>query len=148
MRNMSSMNQTEVLAHAWLKRQGITDIVFQPRKTPDFLTPKGNFEAKRVYGNVVYFTAGQKGRITETKSTVIAFEDGYPDPVLTLKPNDLEKETMNGFIIKHVPLYDKNTTTFIQTIDDDQYAYLEGLAKSRHMTVQAFIKNLVIPDWT
>ncbi len=42
----------------------------------------------------------------------------------------------------------KGKTTFIQTIDDDQYAYLEGLAKSRHMTVQAFIKNLVIPDWT
>jgi hypothetical protein len=52
-------------------------------------------------------------------------------------------EKMNTEIQKPNP----SPKTFVQSIDNDQFGILLDLAVKRNMTVQKFIKNIVIPEW-
>lgn len=76
------MNETEELAYNWLKdHEGCTNIAFQKRGTPDFLTDKGGFEVKRIYGlNSVLFSPDQRAKVISTKSKTLVFDGRKPSP--------------------------------------------------------------------
>ena len=83
---MNNMNKTQQKAYDWLLTQGYTskDIVFQPRKTPDFLTSDGKgWEAKMLYGkSTVWFFDKQISLLSKLNNTfVLVFESGSKNPI-------------------------------------------------------------------
>ena len=68
------MNQTEQLAYEWLQNQGIAkqDIIFQSKKTPDFLTPVGEYEVKKSQGKKILFSGDQE-KLLKTDITFLVY---------------------------------------------------------------------------
>ncbi|RLE79767.1 MAG: hypothetical protein DRJ51_07150, partial [Thermoprotei archaeon] len=98
---ISCMNKTEKKAYRWLlRRYSKEDIIFQRRKNPDFLTTDGKgYEAKRLYGNTIWFTQRQFEEIKNLENvTILVFSDDKDEPILTFPATMLK----NGLIIKGV----------------------------------------------
>ena len=98
---ISCMNKTEKKAYRWLlQRYSKEDIIFQRRKNPDFLTTDGKgYEAKRLYGNTIWFTQRQFEEIKNLENvTILVFSDDKDEPILTFPATMLK----NGLIIKGV----------------------------------------------
>lgn len=93
------MNKAEEAAYNWLKTQELNP-VYQPRKTPDFLTESGGFEVKRLYGHSILFTPGQVEKVRETNSKVLVFSNGGKAPLVIIEPEDLSKQIVSDFMIK------------------------------------------------
>ncbi len=91
------MNKTEHVAFRWLERQGHKDIVFSGRDTPDFHTNRGQYEVKRLHGNMVVLTEGQRAKILAAKAKVLVFKDDNKAPVAVLEPGEVQIERVKGF---------------------------------------------------
>jgi len=90
------MNKSEIKGYNWLISKGYTesDIVFQGRSTPDFLTSddKG-WEIKRLYGkNLIWMSASQFKRIKQMENTqVVIFTDDLDLPISEIASNELKE---------------------------------------------------------
>jgi hypothetical protein len=85
------LNQTEQLAYEWLQNQGIAkqDIIFQSKKTPDFLTPVGEYEVKKSQGKKILFSGDQE-KLLKTDITFLVYSKNTQPP-LVMKASELEK---------------------------------------------------------
>lgn len=81
------MNKTEQLAYQWLKEHGATEgsIVFQPHKSPDFLTDIGEFEVKSTNGKTIMVCENQLPLLEAKEATtfLVYMKDSVEPLVLT-----------------------------------------------------------------
>lgn len=83
------MNKTEQKAFNWLLRQGLSEdeIQFHYNRTPDFTTPLGGFEVKRLYKgknkNNIYTSRNQIKKIEESGAKILVFSDESDEPIIT-----------------------------------------------------------------
>lgn len=88
------MNEIEQRAYNWLInvcKYRPNEIVFQRTKTPDFITTDGKgYEAKKLYGAIVWFYSQQIERLKENQNnTVLVFNSGVL-PKAIISSADLE----------------------------------------------------------
>jgi len=73
------MNVTEQKAYRWLEQHtGYSDLVFQQRRSPDFLAPDGTgYEVKKVRNGTILFTDAQWMSLQKhSRVKVVVFNDG------------------------------------------------------------------------
>ena len=90
---IDKMNRSERVAYNWLrKRLPTSDIVFQKRNSPDFVTNTGDgYEAKLIRSNAITFTAGQLDKLLEFgKVSVLVMEQGAQEPIAIIPINELK----------------------------------------------------------
>jgi len=78
------MNETEQKAFKWLLKQGFArnEIKFQYNASPDFITPKGGYEAKRLAENkYVVFTEAQAEDFENSDTVILVFSLEKDEPV-------------------------------------------------------------------
>lgn len=76
------MNKTEVKAKHWLEKQGYKNIIFQNRRSPDFLVSEGiGFEVKFVRRNTVTFSRRQWHQLHEHPNVKILFWADGDEPL-------------------------------------------------------------------
>ena len=87
------MNVTEKKGYKWLLAQGYSfdDIVFHPRRNPDFITADGNgYEVKRLYGRKIRFGTIQFEELQIFGGVkVLVFNDESDIPKEILEMSDL-----------------------------------------------------------
>ncbi len=102
------MNKVQQKAYNWLISQNYNEknIVFQARKTPDFLTSDGKgFEVKLLYGkSTIWFFDSQFDLLTKMKNTnIIVFDSINDTPILNISSNSMIKNSIiNGIKIVSV----------------------------------------------
>ena len=89
------MNKSEIKGLNWLISNGYSEqeIVFQARRTPDFLTSDGKgWEVKKVYGkNTFWMSISQFERIKLMKNTtIVIFNDEFDTPITTIPAENIE----------------------------------------------------------
>jgi len=99
------MNKTEKLAFDWLKRKGFKDIVFQKRRSPDFITEGGSYEVKRGYRlktgeiKILFSSSEQRQTLINEKTQILVFlEDREPFDILL--PEELNKHRVRDIILQ------------------------------------------------
>jgi hypothetical protein len=101
------LNKTEQLAYQWLKEHGVTEgsIVFQPHRSPDFLTDIGKFEVKSTKGKTIVVGENQL-QLLEAKeaTTFLVYTEDNVEP-LVLTSQELQ-ERFKILVVKNDP--DKN----------------------------------------
>lgn len=87
------MNATEEMAYQWLMEHGANQesTVFQPHRSPDFITNIGKFEVKRTLGRTVYITKNQASLIKKEEVTFLIYVDDADRP-LKLSLNELKEQ--------------------------------------------------------
>ena len=139
------MNRTEELTHAWLIRSGYaeSDITFQRRRSPDFLTADGRcWETKLARNNTVTFTRGQVEGLKNQGCSVVVFEAETPsdDPRL-VTPYDATP--CPGQIGKYRFILAGGATAIPVRIDAELYAALVKVAKKNRRSATAELNELV-----
>jgi len=93
------MTETEEKAFRWLLKQGVNenDIQFSRIRSPDFITPFGDYEVKKLYKaktleDYVYFHREQYEKLLELNSNVIVISDDSDDPHLITTMKELEEK--------------------------------------------------------
>ena len=93
------MTETEEKAFRWLLKQGVNenDIQFSRIRSPDFTTPLGGYEVKKLYkaktlNDYVYFHREQYEKLLELNSNVIVISDDSDDPHLITTMKELEEK--------------------------------------------------------
>ena len=102
------MTETEEKAFRWLLKQGVdeNDIQFSKVRSPDFITPLGDYEVKKLYkaktlDDYVYFHREQYEKLLELNSNVIVFSDDSDDPHLITTMEELEEQVRVYIPPKH-----------------------------------------------
>ena len=85
------LNRTEQKAYDWLIRQGFKPEDIKRNDTPDFLTPRGGYEVKLLYGNTMVFYGHQIALLQKQPDTTMLLfaPDGF-DPVDVRKFSDID----------------------------------------------------------
>jgi len=103
---MAKMNKVETKAYNWLQKKGLseTDIIYQARRNPDFLTSDGKgYEAKKIYGKTLWFSSNQFEQLSNmTNVTILGFTDDKEEPTLILAASELREGILEGFHIRVV----------------------------------------------
>ena len=86
------MNKTELRAKKWLKSQGYSQVTFQHRNSPDFVTNAGlGFEVKKVRENTIVFSSRQWEQLKVHPNVNILIYDSSELPEAIVPFKDLEK---------------------------------------------------------
>ena len=95
----SGMTETEEKAFRWLLEQGFDEnnIHFSGIRSPDFLTPSGGYEVKKLYKaktleDYVIFHKEQYDKLLELNVNVIVFSDDSDEPHLIATMKELEEK--------------------------------------------------------
>jgi hypothetical protein len=95
------MNKSELKAKQWLveNKNLKEEDIFKSKGTPDFLTPIGGFEVKKLYGDKVIFYSDQLDELTRFPDVkVLVFDgDGEFKKEILVSDIDREKGTLGEF---------------------------------------------------
>jgi len=143
------LHKTEVLAYKWLLSQGLRkkDIVYQKRKTPDFLTPKGNFEVKRAYklknGKIkILLTDRQIGEIQKNNAKILVFDENRSDPIAILEPNQLSGFLVGNIVISKI-IYKPGINLSLRLDDETYWQFKKVKARLKAETNEQCLKKLL-----
>ena len=93
-------NKAEAKALQWLMRvKGIQEKdIIKTTKAPDFLTPIGAFEVKKLYSNTIIFYGGQIEQLSKYPSVIILVFNGKDEPIIAAPFSDIDLQnlTFNG----------------------------------------------------
>ncbi len=91
------MTETEEKAFRWLLKQGVdeNDIQFSRIRSPDFITPSGGYEVKKLnksktLEDYVYFHREQYEKLLELNPNIVVFSDDSDEPCLVTTMKELE----------------------------------------------------------
>lgn len=102
---VTCMNVTEQKAYNWLMNEynyKQTDLIFQRRRTPDFITSDGKgYEVKLAYGhsNTVWFSKAQFDFIKKTPCEIIIFNNIQTTPISIFSSETLRPGVVCGMRI-------------------------------------------------
>ena len=135
------MNKSEIKGLNWLisKEYLEQEIVFQARKTPDFLTSDGKgWEVKKVYGkNTIWMSASQFERIKTMKNTtVVVFNDESDTPIITIPAENIEVNKIYNGIRLVLP---KKNTNLIDIGDKTMHRLRIHIASENNGRTYGFI---------
>lgn len=121
-------NITEEKGYKYLLSKGYseTDIVFQRRDSPDFLTADNKgFDVKRKYGNVIWFSESQFLKIKSLDNIeILVFNDESNLPITKFSSKELEpNKIING--IKITVNFDKKSLGI--DVDEDTHKSLKKI---------------------
>jgi len=122
------MNKSEIKGYNWLISKGYTesDIIFQGRSTPDFLTSDGKgWEIKRLYGkNLIWMSASQFKRIKQMENTqVVIFTDDLDLPISEIAAKALKEGMIFDGIRLQLPKSDPGR---VISLDDNSLNILRN----------------------
>ena len=143
----SGMNRTELVTFDWLLTQGYTesDITFQRRRSPDFLTADGKcWETKLARNNTAVFTINQTTSLLGCDCTIVVYEAEEPSaaPKLLVRYDDHPVPAQVGKY--RFVLANGGADTVPVRVDGDLYEALVKVAKKHRRSATAELNDLVL----
>lgn len=137
------MNQTEKRAFKWMTAAGYTGIVFQPNRTPDFLTASGKvFEVKLARKNTIWFSAGQFAKLTGMRNCdILVFSDNdQPDAIIPAVNLASRPDSCNGI---RILVGNEDTAYFVVRIPSTILERAKEVADADNRSINWFICHAV-----
>lgn len=145
------MNKTETLAYQWLQDDGysVSDIIFRPRTSPDFITADGKgWEVKLARRWQVVFTKSQVANLrAHPNVTLLLWGSSHLQDSVSFK--DIEVPGHWGKYRFRL-MEGEDGALFTLRLPDDLYEALKSLAERQHRSLNAQIVAMLdagTPSW-